>query len=436
MKRLHLFLIFFLCTNVLFAQRFEYPKTNYVPTAGNLKNRAEFQDMKFGLFVHWGIYSLMGDGEWVMYNDKIPYKNYKKLADSFNPTQFDAKEWVAIAKAAGMKYITITARHHDGFSMFKSNASAYNIVDATPYKKDVIKQLAEECAKNGLKLHLYYSLLDWGRKDYGYGKPVKNAQPVDTDWNSYINFMKAQLTELLTNYPNIDAIWFDGEWEKPTANWHYNEIYQLIHKLRPQTLIGNNHHLAPIEGEDFQMFEKDLPGSNTAGFSKDATISNLPLETCETMNKNWGFAINDTAYKSTNAILKYLINAAGHNANFLLNVGPMANGKIQQEFVDTLKKVGEWTNKYGESIYGTRGNVIPTQPWGVATYKNNIIYAHILSAPTEKYIFLPGLKDKIKGAKMFEGKQSLKVKQQPEGVFIYLPVLDKNKVDNIVEIAI
>src|SRR5690349_11593353 len=154
----------------------------YSPAQANLNYREQFRDMKFGLFIHWGIYSVLGDGEWVMYHRKIPYDNYKRLADFFNPTGFNAKEWVQMAKNAGMKYITITSRHHDGFSMFNTAASSYNIVDATPYKKDPLMELAQECAKEGIELHFYYSLLDWGRADYGFGKPIVNHEPQNADW--------------------------------------------------------------------------------------------------------------------------------------------------------------------------------------------------------------------------------------------------------------
>ncbi len=406
---------------------------DYTPPAENLKARETFQDNKFGLFIHWGIYSILGDGEWVMHQQKIPYNNYKRLADFFNPQEFNAKEWVQLAKNAGMKYITITSRHHDGFSMFQTAASPYNIVEATPYKKDPLKELAEECQKEGLQLNFYYSLLDWGRPDYGFGKPIVNGTPENTDWNSYIAFMKKQLTELITNYPNIGAIWFDGHWERPNVNWHYDEVYGLIHQLNPKILIGNNHHLAPFKGEDYQMFEKDLPGENKTGFSGESQIGMLPLETCETINNSWGFNINDRRYKSTRQIVHYLVNAAGRNANFLLNVGPMPNGKIQPEFTDTLAAVGAWLQQNGSSIYGTRGNVVAPQPWGVVTAKNKTWYAHILQPVQQAYIFIPEVKQKVKKAMLMNSK-AVKFKQQPEGVFVYLDGVEQDSLDTIIQL--
>jgi alpha-L-fucosidase len=427
-KKLTLLILLLYCLNA-------NAQSTYTPTADNLAARENFQDMKFGLFIHWGIYSILGDGEWVMHNEKIPYDSYKRLADFFNPQAFDAKEWVAFAKRAGMKYITITSRHHDGFSMFGTKMSPYNIVDATPYHRDPLMELAQECQKQGIELHFYYSLLDWGRPDYAFGSPIVNGKPTQGDWDSYIKFMKDQLTELITKYPAVKGIWFDGYWERTDVNWHLDEIYGLIHKLNPAIMVGNNHHEAVKDGEDFQMFEKDLPGNNTTGFSAKSKIGALPLETCETINGSWGFNINDRSYKSTKQIIHYLVNAAGRNANFLLNIGPMPNGKIQPEFTDTLAIVGRWMQKNGETIYGTRGNFIVPQPWGVVTYKNKTLYAHVLNKPQQPYIFLPDVKAKITKATLFADGSSVKFKQQPEGVFVYTNNIKPDAVDTIIELT-
>lgn len=409
--------------------------SSYVPSASNLKARKKFMDMKFGLFIHWGIYSVLGDGEWIMNTRKIPYYNYKRLADFFNPQEFNAKEWVALAKSSGMKYITVTSRHHDGFSMFKTKASPYNIVDATPYKKDPLKELADECVKEGIELRFYYSLLDWGREDYAYGSKIVNGKPEKGDWDSYINFMKAQLTELITNYPSIKGIWFDGDWDRKDVNWRYDEIYALIHKLNPEIMIGNNHHLAPKPGEDFQLFEKDLPGNNTAGFSAEAKIGTIPLETCETMNGSWGFNINDRSYKTVKQLVHYLVNAAGRNANFLLNVGPMPNGKIQPEFTDTLQKIGNWMKVNSESIYGTRGNVVSAQLWGVVTAKEKVWYMHVLTLPVGKIITIPVGSLKVKTAVLLDGNVKLKFKQDKTNVTINLENASVESMDTVIKMV-
>jgi alpha-L-fucosidase len=414
-----------------------FSQSSYQPSPENLKNRQDFQDRKFGMFIHWGIYSLLGDGEWVMNIQKIPYDKYKRIANAFYPHDFNAKEWVQIAKAAGMKYITITSRHHDGFSMFATKATAYNIVDATPYKKDPMKELAAACKEEGLKLNFYYSLLDWGRKDYGFGKKIVNGKPEDTDWDSYISFMKSQLTELLTNYGDVvGGIWFDGDWERKDVNWHYDEIYGLIHRLRPDVMIGNNHHTDIKPGEDYQMFEKDLPGANSHGWNSGGVSNEVPLETCETINNSWGFNINDKSYKSVKTIIQYIVKAAGHNTNFLLNVGPQADGKIQQEFADTLKKVGDWLQANGESIYGTRGNIIATQDWGTVTSKDKKLFIHLLKPTSQDFILLPQITQKVSAVQLYSSKQTLKWKQQPEGIFIYLDGITINDIDEIIEVTV
>lgn len=368
----------------------------YTPSPENINARKWFDSARFGMFIHWGASSVLGDGEWVMNNRNIRVDEYKRLINIFNPVAFDAKKWVNTAKAAGMQYITFITRHHDGFSNWDTKASDWKITN-TPYVKDVLKQLADECRKQGLKLFLYYSLLDWYRSDYQYetGRTGKGTGRTEkSNWNSYINFMKTQLTELLTNYGEIAGVWFDGHWDQldndhdkdqpSKVDWHYDEIYELIHRLQPQCLIGNNHHLTPIKGEDFQMFEKDLPGANTSGFGGQS-VSQLPLETCETINDSWGFKITDRNYKSPKHLIHYLVKATGYGANFLLNIGPMPNGEIQPEFTDNLQKVGDWLKLYGETIYGAKAGFIKPQDWGAVTQKRNKMYLHLLDVKENRF---------------------------------------------------
>ena len=352
-----------------------------------------FEDARFGMFVHFGPYSVLGDGEWVMNNRPIKTNEYKRLQDFFNPQEFNAAEWVRIAKSAGMKYIAFTSRHHDSFSNWDTKQSDWNIMN-TPYGKDIVRQLADECHKQGMKLVLYYSILDWMRSDYQYetGRTGKGSGRTEkSDWNSYINFMKAQLTELLTNYGPIAGIWFDGHWDQTEhenrtdqttyVDWHYPEIYELIHRLQPECLIANNHNLPPFEGESYQIFERDVPGENKGGLSGQE-VSKLPLETCQTINGSWGFDITDDKYKSTKELLDLLIRTAGTGANLLLNVGPMPNGKIQTECIERLQQMGEWMDKYGYTIYGTKQGFVLPQSWGAITNKGKTYYIHILEKDT------------------------------------------------------
>ncbi|WP_423146152.1 alpha-L-fucosidase [Rubrolithibacter danxiaensis] len=422
------------------------PAEKYTPTAENLAARKDFKDRRFGMFIHWGASSVLGDGEWVMNNRNIKVKDYARLQQIFNPVHFDAKKWVAAAKNGGMKYITFITRHHDSFSNWDTKASDFKITN-TPYGKDVFKDIAEECHKQGIKLFVYYSLLDWSRDDYPYetGRTGKGTgRTAKSDYAHYLQFMKDQLTELLTNYGPIAGVWFDGHWDQTAPegeadrssriDWKYDEIYSLIHRLQPQCLIGNNHHMTPFEGEDFQMFERDLPGENRSGLSFQKATEHLPVETCETLNGSWGFNITDTKYKSVKEVVHLLVNAAGRDANLLLNIGPLPDGSVQPEFTDTLAAVGTWLNKYGETIYGTRGKIIPPQPWGVVTAKDKVLNVHILSKPKQAYVFVPGINQKVTKAVLLNTNKSITFKQQPEGVFIYLKNVSFDDVDQIVQL--
>ncbi len=403
---------------------------DYQPSPENLQNREWFQDAKFGLFIHWGVYSQlagggdMGIAEWIMNQKEIPVKQYELLPGFFNPTQFDPAEWVAMVKDAGMKYITITSKHHDGFAMYDSDISDYNIVDATPYGKDVIGMLKQECDKQGIKLFFYYSQLDWHHPDYFPRGRTGNAtgRPESGDWNNYINYMNTQLVELLTSYGEVGGIWFDGMWDKWDAPWQLDKTYSIIHENQPAALIGSNHHKMPFPGEDFQMFEKDLPGQNTIGFNQTG-ISTLPLEMCETMNGSWGFNIKDTQFKSTEELLHLLIKAAGKNANLLLNTGPMPNGKIQPANINTLKEMGNWMKIFGESIYGTRGGPLEGD-WGTTTVKGNLIFIHLLdNSVREMTIPLQGRK--AKGLTVFEDGRKLKFKKLDDTISFQVPLHEK-----------
>lgn len=405
----------------------------YVPTKENLAAREWFQEARFGLFIHWGVYSVLGKGEWVMNNDKMSITDYEKLPPQFNPEKFNATEWVNLAKAAGMKYITITSKHHDGFAMWNTKQNSWNIVDATPYGKDVLKQLADECQKQGIKLFFYHSHLDWYQREYSpLGRTGHHSgRPPYGNFDKYLDFMDAQLEELLTGYGPVAGIWFDGIWDKKDANWRLRKTYDLIHKLQPAALVGNNHHLKPFEGEDFQMFEKDLPGQNTSGFSDGAEIGSLPLETCDTINVAWGYSSTDKKFKSTRALIHYLARAAGNNANFLLNIGPKPDGTIQDEFVERLRQMGGWLEKNGESIYGTRGSKeISPRDWGAVTEKGDKIYVHVLEWQ-DSVLALPKLARAKRASLLMDGS-AVKLEQLADSTLLHLPKGKRDPYDTVV----
>ena len=376
----------------------------YRPTPEILEARREFDESRFGIFIHWGIYSMLGQGEWALQTRDISHKEYAHLADGFCPSKFDAREWVKAIKASGAKYLTVTSRHHDGFSMFKSEASAYNVVDGSPFGRDVIGELAEACREEGIKLHLYYSHLDWGRDDFFplgrtglHTRPWRSQEGMEPgkgeQWQHYLDFMDSQLTELLTNYGPIGAIWFDGLWdmdmypyEKQPEIWNLYAQYELIHRLQPSCLVGNNHHMLPYPGEDIQIFERDIPGHNEFGYSGQ-DISSLPLETCQTMNWSWGYRVTDKDYRSPEDLVQYLVRTAGKGANLLLNIGPRPDGTLPDEALERLEYMGRWLERNGGSIYATKAGMVPEQDWGVSTRRGDSLFVHVLDGKLSEVVF-------------------------------------------------
>lgn len=437
MKKTLLFVLSFIFAFNVSAQE------GYVPGNENIKSREDFRDSRFGIFIHWGLYSMLGQGEWVMNRQNIDWREYAKLARAFYPADFDAEKWVLQIKASGAKYITITSRHHDGFSMFGTKQSDFNIVDATPFGRDVLKELAAACEKHGVRLHFYYSHLDWRRGDYfPLGNTGKGTNREKTgEWSDYLNFMKAQLSELLTNYGKVGAIWFDGMWDKKpikggmTADyWDLSGQYSLIHSLQPSCLVANNHHIKPFPGEDIQLYERDLPGENTAGYSEGQEIADLPLETCQTMNGDWGYVIKDRNYKSWEELITLLVKAAGKGGNLLLNIGPQPNGELPELAVIRLSEMGEWMKKYSATVQGTRAGLVPPQEWGVSTISGNTMYLHILDRNTETVSFdIKGYK--VLSVKEFDTDSKLKFTKDKDRISVSLPQI-KTSPDYILKVEL
>ncbi len=432
MKRITTLLAALCCLGGLSAQ------TGYQPAPENLAARQQFADGRFGIFLHWGLYAMLGQGEWHMTNANLHYREYEKLAAGFYPARFDAHEWVTAFREAGARYICFTTRHHEGFSMFRTAQSPYNIVEATPFARDVVKELADECHRQGIRLHFYYSLIDWWREDAPRGRTgLGTGRPAEKeDADAYFDFMKAQLTELLTQYGEVGAIWFDGVWDQdrnPSFDWRLGELYALIHKLQPACLVINNHHLAPFEGEDAQAFERDLPGENTAGLSGQE-ISRLPLETCETMNGMWGYRIADQNYKSTERLVRYLVGAAGRGANLLLNIGPQPDGALPTAALERLAAVGEWLRANGETVYGTEAGPVEPRPWGVTTRRGDRVWVHIFDCP-DKELFLPLEGLRVKQAVRFADRSKVSFAQDDAGVLLRLGEVPAGA-DTIVELTV
>jgi len=416
-----------------FAEERKYP---YTPTEANLRARRWFRSARFGMFIHWGVYSLLGKGEWVMHRDKMTIEQYEKLPPRFNPTAFDPEAWVRLAKHAGMKYITFTSKHHDGFAMFDSKVSDYDVVDRTPYGKDVVKMLADACHKHGLKLFLYYSHLDWHHPDYyPLGRTgAYSGRPPGGDWYRYLDYLDAQVRELCTQYGPIGGIWFDGWWDRmkfPETDWRLHKTYKMIHDLQPQALIGNNHHVDPFPGEDIQTWEKGLPGHKTAGVDEVIGISDLPSETCETIGRSWGYKADEKNFKSVRELVGLLVRAACHDANFLLNVGPDPDGTIRPEFVKRLEGIGAWMARYGSTIYDTRGGPFPVRPWGGSTHRGTRIFLHVLDWSYPE-LALPPVDRTVVRAATFDTNEPVRFQQSDLGILLELPPRAAETLDQII----
>ena len=311
-----------------------------VPTE-RVHAREAFAERGFGIFVHWGVYAVWGKGEWYLSKSHMPLADYEAKAAEFNPTNFDARAWARAFKGAGARYVTITSRHHDGFSMFDTAQTDYDIVDATPFGRDPLAELAEACSEEGLALGFYYSLLDWRRPDYPRGSATD-------DYDSYFAFMTNQVSELLTGYGPVHCIWFDGEWDHNRTtgfDWRLGDFYDHIHRLQPACLVGNNSHENLLDGEDFQIWEINYPGGHTGAMNpRQTTIAtNVPLECC--------WSTTDDAWDPE--IVQRLVRTHAKGANLLLNVGPAPDGTIPPTVLGRLAAVGRWIDEYGHTVFGT-----------------------------------------------------------------------------------
>lgn len=419
----------------------------YVPSPENLEAREWFRDAKFGLFVHWGIYSIMGGGgestgrpnynEWIMNTKEIPVNRYEKLAGFFYPIKYDPTQWVDLAKKAGMKYITFTTKHHDGFAMYDSKVSDYDIVDASPYGRDIFGMLASACQAENIKLFAYYSHLDWHHPDYwplgNTGRHLGHSK--GGNWQNYLDYMNTQIEEIFTNYGPIAGAWFDGVWDKKEADWQLKKTYDLIHNLQPAALILNNHHQDVKPGEDLKGFERALPGGLNVNGSQTEITKDYPMEMCQTINRTWGFNLVDTQFKSAKEIIQLLTKAAGNDANLLLNVGPQPDGQIQPEFVEILTEVGDWLKQNGDAIYETRMGPLTPRQWGVSTQKENKVFIHVVDWP-DLELSLPDFGKNIKNVKFLKSGNNAQFEREEGVIRIKIPDTEKDEISTIIVLEI
>lgn len=379
MKRLILLLI--LSTTAAAATAYEIPEWNRAA-------RKAFAAQRFGVFIHWGLYANYAQGEWYLRNGGLDEAAYARMMYGFYPSKFDAREWVKIVKASGAKYITITTRHHDGFSLWPTKVDdGYNIANS-PFKRDIIGELAAACKAEGIQLNFYYSLMDWHRADYppgGTARAVKIARKVD--YASYKAFMMAQIAELIDAY-HPGNIWFDGEWEHPASfDWGFDEIYDLIHAKK--VLVANNNHKALRPKEDIQLFERDLPGENATGFSKDQVVEkDAPLEQCDVIQKGvWGYRIAESNFRTPEEVVAMVVRAAAKGSNLLMNIGPDGSGQFPARAVEVMTAAGKWFRRNGESVYATEAGGVSSGRDVVSTRTTKALYLHFLNPEVDTISF-------------------------------------------------
>ena len=400
------------------------------------KGMQKFLDSRFGMFIHWGLYSILSRGEWVMHMENIPVAEYEKLVPQFNPLRFNADEWVSIAADAGQKYIVITSRHHDGFSMYNTALSEYKVTN-TPFARDPLDELAQACARRSdVSLGFYSSLLDWHHPAFRFRTESGLA------WSDYIAFLHGQVRELCSNFGEIACLWFDGDWPRaglseanahfaPGGSFEYDALYEMIHTLQPDAYIHNNRHDRPLPGEDVQGFEQDLPGENSAGFNA-TELYGMAMEVCMTINDNWGVNQADDNHKSTQRLIRNLVKSASMNANYLLNVGPTALGEILPVHVQRLHEMGDWLRTHGELVYGTRAGILSV-PEGVSTSWGDVHYVHALSYTADR-VYLENVPDRISQATLLADGSALNLARANGKCWVTIPAEQRDPLDTVVKL--
>jgi len=405
-----------------------------------------FREARFGLFIHWGVYSVPAGewkdkkhfGEWFLEETRMPVSEYEKFAQQFNPVKFDAKEWVHIAKDAGMKYIVITSKHHDGFGMFRSGLTDW-CIKSTPFQRDPLKELADACKEAGIRLCFYHSIMDWHHPDWGTRRPWNDKAPkTPPDMDRYTQYMKGQLKELLTKYGPIGILWFDGEWESPWTHERGVDLYQYVRSLQPSILVNNRvgKGRAGMSGMDkggqragdYGTPEQEIPPT---GFG-----SGVDWESCMTMNNHWGYNKNDHNWKSSRVLIRNLIDCASKGGNYLLNVGPTSEGLIPQPSVERLAAMGKWMKTNGESIYGTSASPFAKLAFGKCTRKPGKLYLHLFDWPKDGRLVVPMVNPVKKAYLLADAAKELKSEKTEGGQVVIVPAAAPDADASVVVVAI
>ncbi|MEE4115140.1 MAG: alpha-L-fucosidase [Marinilabiliaceae bacterium] len=397
-------------------------------------NMEWWREARFGMFIHWGLYAIpagewegnTNHAEWIRTTAQVPLERYNEFVNEFNPVEFNADAWVKMAKDAGMKYIVITSKHHDGFCLFDSEYTDFDVM-STPFKRDILKELSDACEKEGIKMCWYHSIMDWHHPDYLPRRNwEKNRSSEGAEYDRYIEYMKNQLGELTSGYGDIGVLWFDGEWESTWTHEMGVDLYDYVKGLQEGIIVNNRvdkgrQGMAGMtkEGEyrgDFGTPEQEIPETGLQG---------VDWETCMTMNNHWGYNKFDSNWKSVEDLIHKLVDIASKGGNFLLNVGPKADGTFPQESIDRLRAIGDWMNKYSESIYGSSASPFSGLEWGRCTSKktggNTRLYLHVFDAPESNVLLLPGMQNKVKDCFLLDSGEKLNYKRVGADIEVELP---------------
>lgn len=413
-----------------------------------------WRDARFGMFIHWGAYAIpggerngevcKGGAEWIM--DKLDYtiEDYEKeVTAKFNPVKFDADAWVKMAQDAGMKYIVLTSKHHDGFCLWDSEITHYDVMEACPFKRDIVKELSEACKKADMRFCLYHSIVDWHHPQAqaplypNYNAGQKDQTVVNPEFPKYYeNYLKPMVGELLTKYDNVDVIWFDGDWIADYTTEMGKDFYSYIRSVKPNVIVNNRVDKGrngmegmDKEGEfagDFGTPEQEIPAT---GIDSD-------WEACMTMNGSWGYKPSDKHWKSNTVLIQHLVDIVSKGGNFLLNVGPDAQGLFPQQSIDRLKAIGEWTKENGEAVYGAKASPFERPEWGRYTSKSGVVYAHVFDWPKDgKLILDPSIK--IKSARLLgDSSSELKVNTVGNVISVEVPKKASNSYASVIKLIV
>lgn len=413
-------------------------------TAAKDARMAWWRDARFGMFIHWGLYAIPAGewqggrdhAEWIRTTAQIPLATYDQFAPQFNPQQFDADAWARLAADAGMKYVVITSKHHDGFCLWPSEHTEFDVAN-TPFGRDIMGELKAACDKHGLVFCMYHSIMDWHHPDYLPRREWERDRPTEgADLQRYIAYMKAQLAELVEKY-DPGVLWFDGEWEDTWTHEMGQDLYEYVRGLKPEILVNNRVDKGrqgmqglTKEGDyrgDFGTPEQEIPATGLPG---------VDWESCITMNDKWGYNQYDKNFKSTTDLIRKLIDIASKGGNFLLNVGPTAAGEIPPESIQRLEEIGRWMKTNGQAIYGTTASPCAAPAWGRITRKGKTLYLHVFDWPTDGKLLVPVRGEAVRCRLLAAPERACQVESSAAGIHLQLPGAAPDAIASVVELAL